>query len=68
MDPLKPSPNLLAKLGSVIVHVEEAAAPGGHPFDVTAIRSILADPEVAEWMKGMGKLALLPVKRAAGKR
>jgi hypothetical protein len=33
MSALQPSPALLCKLGSIIVHVEEASEPGGHPFD-----------------------------------
>jgi hypothetical protein len=62
-DPLKPSPALLSKLGSVIVRQLEAGAAGGHPFDITALEQLLKDPEVIEWMRGMGELALLPARR-----
>lgn len=62
-DPLKPSPALLAKLGSVIVHFLEGHADGGHAFDIQAMNSILKDAEVIEWMRSMTALALLPVRR-----
>ena len=62
-NPLKPSSSLLSKLGSIIVHMEEATGPKGHPFDEQVMRGLLKDPEVSKWLKGMRKLALLPVKR-----
>ncbi len=62
-DTLKPSPALLCKLGSIVVHVEEANAPGGHTFDVVATQQLLADPEVQAWLDGMRKMAMVPVKR-----
>lgn len=61
--PLNPTPSVLCKLGSIIVHAEEASSPGGHPFDVVALRQLLADPEVAAWMEGMRAMAMLPLKR-----
>jgi hypothetical protein len=54
---------LLAKLGSVIVHVEECLSPTGHAFDLAAINSLIEDPEVQEFLKEMRLLALLPEKR-----
>lgn len=60
-DPLKPSLSLLSKLGSIIVHAEEMASLKGHAFDKIAMDGLLNDPEVREWLKGMGPL--LPVKR-----
>lgn len=62
-NPLKPSTALLCKLGSILVHVEEANGPGGHEVDVHAVNSGLQDPEVQAWLRAMGKMALLPVKR-----
>lgn len=61
-DILHPSLALLMKLGSIIVHVEEAAEPGGHEFDMTAVRQLLLDPEVRAWRHDMG--AMLPLKRS----
>jgi hypothetical protein len=58
---VKPSVQLLSKLGSLIVHADEAMSPDAHPFDVTQFREGLKDPEVQEWIKAMGPL--LPVKR-----
>jgi hypothetical protein len=55
--------NLAAKLGSLIVHTEEAISAKGHPFDVEAVKALLADAEVQEWLDGLRALALLPVKR-----
>lgn len=62
-DPFDPSPALLAKLGSIAVHAEELLSPTGHGFDKVALESVMADPEVVEWMEGMRRLAMLPVKR-----
>jgi len=62
-DPLKPSATLLCKLGSIVVHVDEMLSPGGHGFDIEAIRGLLKDVEVAEWLKSMDKMAMLPKKR-----
>ena len=63
MDPLKPSADLLVKLGSLLVHYEEYLSPGGRPVDKQVIDSLLADAEVVEWLKAMHKLAYLPKKR-----
>lgn len=60
---LAPSPAVLCKLGSIIVHVEEGAGQDGHAFDWVAVRQLMADPEVQDWLSGMGKMAMLPVKR-----
>lgn len=62
-DPLKPSPALLCKLGSVLVHAEEMASPDGHTFDKVALDQLLADPEVTEWRGMMDLMAMLPKKR-----
>ena len=60
-DALKPSLTLLCKLGSLIVHADEALALKGHTFDVEAMKPLLADPEVQDWIKAMG--VYLPKKR-----
>lgn len=62
-DPLQPSLPLLIKLGSLIVHHEEAHSPTGHLVDFQAIKSLTDDPEVVEWFEAMNKIAMLPVKR-----
>lgn len=62
-DPFTPSTGLIAKVGSILVHVEEGAGEGGHAFDWTAARSLLADREVQEWLDGLRRHALVPVKR-----
>ena len=62
-DVLKPSAQLLIKLGSIITHYEEYTSKNGHEFDKIAIDSLLADPDVKEWMKEMNDMALLPHKR-----
>lgn len=62
-DPLKPSPSLLAKLGSIIVHCEEFVSATGHGFDEAAFRILVEDAEVIDWMKAMRGLALIPEKR-----
>lgn len=62
--PLNPSVGLLAKLGSIAQHCDEAIGADGHAFDLAAIRALLADPEVSAWLDAMHKLAMLPVKRS----
>jgi hypothetical protein len=60
---LEPDTGLLVKLGSIMVHAEEMTEPGAHAFDVTALKSLLSDPEVVAWREEMDAMALLPVKR-----
>jgi hypothetical protein len=60
---LKPSPQLLIKLGSIIVHYEEWTSKTGHELDKVAIDSLMSDDEVKEWMKEMNEMAFLPQKR-----
>ena len=60
---LQPSAGLLCKLGSIAVHVEEAMSAKGHAFDVLALKPLVADQEVQEWLAGMSRLALVPRKR-----
>lgn len=60
---LQPSPQLLIKIGSALVHAEEFLSPHGHMFDKNAFDSLMKDPDVREWIEAMTKDALLPVKR-----
>jgi hypothetical protein len=62
-DPLKPSAALLVKLGSLVVHLEEAYSLNGHEFEHISFRALQNDPDVREWFTAMNKMALLPVKR-----
>ena len=62
-EPLKPSAALLVKLGSLIVHLEEAQSQKGHQFDRIAIQSLQQDADVQSWFAAMHKNGLLPVKR-----
>jgi hypothetical protein len=61
---LTPALTLLVKLGSIVVHADEATSAGGHDFDLAAMRGLIADPEVATWMKRMDAMAFLPKKRS----
>jgi hypothetical protein len=60
---LKPSAGILIKLGSIYVHIDEAMSKKGHNFDVLALKQLLEDPELKEWIKQMDALALIPKKR-----
>jgi len=62
-NPLQPSPSLLSKLGSIIVHADELNSPGGHAYDLTALQFLYSDSEVVEWLNQMRKMAMIPVKR-----
>jgi hypothetical protein len=58
-----PSPSLLVKLGSLIVHYQEWTSAGAHELDRSAIDTLEADKDVIDWLDDMSKAAMLPVKR-----
>lgn len=62
-DMLKPSPALLAKIGSIVVHADELLSSDGHAFDRVAMDQLLSDPEVKEWLEQMSGAAMVPRKR-----
>lgn len=62
-DALKPGPALVAKVGSILVHMEEARSNEGHHYDWAALDSLMADPEVQEWLTGLRALSMVPRKR-----
>lgn len=62
---LMPQATLLCKLGAIAVHADEMLSPGGHQFDEIALRQLLVDPEVNEWLAGMRTLTLITEKRNA---
>jgi hypothetical protein len=64
MDALKPTPGLLCKIVSVIVHADELREPGAHEFDKVALEKVLDDPEVKEWVEAMTKAGFAPIKRS----
>lgn len=55
--------SLVAKLGSIIVHIEEMLSPKGHKFDVIALKGLMNDFEVQELLKKLKSMALIPEKR-----
>lgn len=65
-NPMQPSPALLAKIGSALVHAEELLSPNGHHFDRDAFETLMGLPEVREWIEAMEALAMVPKKRVAG--
>jgi hypothetical protein len=58
---LKPSLQLLTKLGSLIVHADETLSPDGRNLDRETFFNLLRDDEVQRWIKAMGPF--LPLKR-----
>jgi len=60
---LNPTPQLLIKLGSLIVHYQELNSKDGHAFDKSAIETLENDAEVNQWLKEMDAMAFLPQKR-----
>ncbi len=60
-DPLQPTLSLLSKLGSITVHAQELLSPGGHDYDLIALKALLQDREVQEWLREMK--VYIPVKR-----
>ena len=63
MNAFDPSPALLTKLGSLIVHADEFMSDDGHQFDLAAFRTLMEDGEVMEWLTEMHIAGLLPVQR-----
>lgn len=64
-DMLSPSPGLLCKLASAIVHADELLSPHGHELDREAFIAVMGDAEVNAWIEAMSAAAMAPRKRAA---
>jgi hypothetical protein len=62
-NPLQPSPALLSMLGSIVVHADEGLSDDRHHFDMIALRTLMANAEVREWLKQMDEMAMIPKKR-----
>ena len=62
-NPLKPTPALLCKLGSVLVHANELISSKGHAFDWHALEQLTDDSEVKDWLAQMDMMAMIPRKR-----
>lgn len=60
---MQPTLGLLAKLGSIAVHAEEFVSPTGHNFDLVALKALLLDADVRNFLDELSSMALLPVKR-----
>lgn len=60
---LHPPPSLLAKVGSILTHIEEALSDDGHHYDWAAVRALIECEDVREWLDALGEMALVPVKR-----
>lgn len=61
-DALKPNMTLLVKIGSALIHFDEATSAEGRGVDMAIARRLLEDSDVRKWIKDMG--ALLPLKRS----
>lgn len=58
-----------AKVGSILVHVEEVIeTDGGHPFDIMAMQALLSDRQVQAFIGQLRAYALVPVKRSEKKQ
>lgn len=57
------APSLAAKVGSILVHVEEGLSEDRHHFDWEAVKVLLAQSDVTAWIASLQKIALVPVKR-----
>ncbi len=63
MRALQPRAALLAKVGSILVHIDEMISDDGHHFDKAAIEALLRDTEVNDWLEAMARMSLVPLKR-----
>lgn len=64
IDAMDPDVSVLAKLASLVVHLQEAEGEGGHWFDIAAVKSLINDGGIKEWTEAMQKIGLAPVKRS----
>lgn len=60
---IHPNVSVLCKLGSIVVHLQEASSKEAHIFDLKALIPLIEDVEVKAWIKEMDRLALVPKKR-----
>lgn len=69
-NPLSPSATVLIKLGSALVHAEEAFVQidkndrHALAFDRAAFDTVAQDSEVVAWLSEMDAMAFLPEKRS----
>ena len=59
----RPSLTLLVKLGSLIVHADEAFGVDGRQLDVDVFKHAMKDQEVQAWIKEGVGMSFLPRKR-----
>ena len=50
----QPSISLLFKLGRIAVHADELLSPERHTSNAFAMRTLLDDKEVQDWLRGNG--------------
>lgn len=55
--------SVLLKLASIAVHADELLSVDGREADKSAIRGLLADPELKAWLAKPDLKAYLPLKR-----
>jgi len=60
---LAPPLGLIVKLGSIAVHAKEMTSPDGHEFDAIALKALLNDPDVRNWLTAMDRMAMIPKMR-----
>jgi hypothetical protein len=59
--PTFPPVTTLVKIAGVLTRVEEELSGEGRQFDGLAIKSLLADKEIRDWITGMNGLGLVPL-------
>jgi len=53
----------MCKLANIVGHTTEGAGDDSHPFDIAALRPLLADAEVQAWLADMRRAGLAPLPR-----
>jgi hypothetical protein len=54
---------LTCKLASIVAHVDEGFSSQGHAFDIAALRALIDNTDVRQWLAKMRRLGFVPVKR-----
>lgn len=60
---IQPSKEVLIKLGSLVVHIEEYLSEKSSEYDKITIQALLADQDLQDWVSKLDELALVPKKR-----
>lgn len=63
LHPFKLTAALAAKIGSILVHVDEFTSSDAHQFDLATMQALIVQPDVQDWLQQLSAMSLVPKKR-----